>query len=674
MAKTTNGGSSTFKKPPAKDLVMADTFPAKTYLMIDHCDKNDPDVACWNDKGDMFIVSDTAQLANTYLPQYFKHAKFQSFVRQLNLYGFRSVKNNSNNDSSSSELSAVKKNNGTECNSSAVIFRHDNFKKDHQKLLGQIKRAKKGESSSCKRGKTAAKTVDTNKNGTTADSAKVPITLANNGVHKETKNMDAVSMHTRLELMEVKLRDVALIHKRMEEMSQKLDLLISIMTTSNGSVDVGGGIVIKGPPQMSNGTYIIPSQPGKRRRHDVIDEETKMNSDYRPGSPVSISEASDTVSQKSETSSISSSYSHKFTRGAIVGGQKTFPTMDVLQERVAVGGEEEMQEDDFKNFIESMLDEDDDQKPSALLSSRSLMEDNDFDASMEESDAIDFRDTGMAAFQGDDSDISSDCLGCNEGQNNQMSMEPGPDAVFIRNAEESKPVPDLVPSEMESTPTESNAILMHAEVHAEAVPDRPDDYDEENGSGRNHNNDINTITAERIPQDILTDEGHARCTPFRWFVGIAILAVILVNIIVWPIVMVGGGRNSNIGPEESGSSGDKPRPSTARPGEETSDFWNVDSPRPDGDGGGYGPGGGNGPGLGLESNDESEEENKGSAQSRMKKRLFDEFLDTNKGDGAYYPVTGDAKNNSLSAYGSSLSTEMNLTMNGQSYICSSGNT
>ncbi|KXS20785.1 winged helix DNA-binding domain-containing protein, partial [Gonapodya prolifera JEL478] len=43
----------------------------------------------WAETGDRFTVLDTAaEFSRQVLPLYFKHNNFQSFVRQLNMYGF----------------------------------------------------------------------------------------------------------------------------------------------------------------------------------------------------------------------------------------------------------------------------------------------------------------------------------------------------------------------------------------------------------------------------------------------------------------------------------------------------------------------------------------------------------------------------------------------------------
>ncbi|ELV13598.1 Heat shock factor protein 1 [Tupaia chinensis] len=55
---------------------------------------SDPDtdaLICWSPSGNSFHVFDQGQFAKAVLPKYFKHSNMASFVRQLNMYGFRKV-------------------------------------------------------------------------------------------------------------------------------------------------------------------------------------------------------------------------------------------------------------------------------------------------------------------------------------------------------------------------------------------------------------------------------------------------------------------------------------------------------------------------------------------------------------------------------------------------------
>ncbi|XP_043546885.1 heat shock factor protein 1 isoform X2 [Chiloscyllium plagiosum] len=66
-------------------------FLTKLWTLIEDPDTND--LICWSVSGNSFHVFDQGRFAKEVLPKYFKHNNMASFVRQLNMYGFRKVVN-----------------------------------------------------------------------------------------------------------------------------------------------------------------------------------------------------------------------------------------------------------------------------------------------------------------------------------------------------------------------------------------------------------------------------------------------------------------------------------------------------------------------------------------------------------------------------------------------------
>ncbi|KAL7987792.1 hypothetical protein Chor_006711 [Crotalus horridus] len=100
-------------------------FLSKLWALVGDAPSNQ--LITWSQNGQSFLVLDEQKFAKEILPKYFKHNNMASFVRQLNMYGFRKVVHV---DSGIVKLER----------DGPVEFQHPYFKQGREDLLEHIKR------------------------------------------------------------------------------------------------------------------------------------------------------------------------------------------------------------------------------------------------------------------------------------------------------------------------------------------------------------------------------------------------------------------------------------------------------------------------------------------------------------------------------------------------------
>ncbi|KAF9346473.1 hypothetical protein BGX26_002010 [Mortierella sp. AD094] len=90
-AKNDDGSDSTALSAGGvrKPVKVRSMFVDKLYRMVE--DPSIQHLISWAKEGDMFYVYNCIKLSDDVLPKFFKHNNWQSFVRQLNMYGFHKI-------------------------------------------------------------------------------------------------------------------------------------------------------------------------------------------------------------------------------------------------------------------------------------------------------------------------------------------------------------------------------------------------------------------------------------------------------------------------------------------------------------------------------------------------------------------------------------------------------
>ncbi|KAJ2512971.1 Flocculation suppression protein, partial [Coemansia sp. RSA 2049] len=124
QAESSSGASLSAQKPRLLIQKTHAAFVSKLYAMV--ADKNTDALISWSAEGDSFKVTDPVEFARQVLPAYFKHGNWQSFVRQLNMYGFHKI----------SDLAYG----GIFGDAQLWMFKHYYFRRGELKQLQNIKR------------------------------------------------------------------------------------------------------------------------------------------------------------------------------------------------------------------------------------------------------------------------------------------------------------------------------------------------------------------------------------------------------------------------------------------------------------------------------------------------------------------------------------------------------
>ncbi|UJR09806.1 hypothetical protein I4U23_014032 [Adineta vaga] len=124
MSSSSIGDNDYYQQQNPASQTSVTAFLAKLWALVN--DESCDDLITWDPSGASFHVYDQSRFAREVLPRYFKHNNFASFIRQLNMYGFRKI--------STIEHGSLK----TERDD--IEFAHPSFVRGHDELLELIKR------------------------------------------------------------------------------------------------------------------------------------------------------------------------------------------------------------------------------------------------------------------------------------------------------------------------------------------------------------------------------------------------------------------------------------------------------------------------------------------------------------------------------------------------------
>ncbi|XP_051501375.1 heat shock factor protein 2 [Myxocyprinus asiaticus] len=180
-------------------------FLTKLWTLVEDSDTNE--FICWSQEGNSFLVLDEQRFAKEILPKFFKHNNMASFVRQLNMYGFRKVMH--------IDIGIVKQE-----RDGPVEFQHPYFKHGQDDLLENIKR--KVSNARPEEGKIRQE-----------DLSKILTTVQD--VHEQQENMDArlAALKRENEALWTELSDLRQKHNQQQQVIKELVQFIFTLVQNN---------------------------------------------------------------------------------------------------------------------------------------------------------------------------------------------------------------------------------------------------------------------------------------------------------------------------------------------------------------------------------------------------------------------------------------------------------
>lgn len=180
-------------------------FLTKLWTLVEDSDTNE--FICWSQEGNSFLVLDEQRFAKEILPKFFKHNNMASFVRQLNMYGFRKVMH--------IDSGIVKQE-----RDGPVEFQHPYFKHGQDDLLENIKR----KVSNARPEESKIRQDDLSKILTSVQS-----------VHEQQENMDArlATLKRENEALWTELSDLRKVHVQQQQVIKELVQFIFTLVQNN---------------------------------------------------------------------------------------------------------------------------------------------------------------------------------------------------------------------------------------------------------------------------------------------------------------------------------------------------------------------------------------------------------------------------------------------------------